>query len=184
VSRFALHLMRHGEPVLAGTMLGHTDGAATPAGVRACREAGAGLAGVRLIASDLIRARACAEALGPAETDPRWRELDFGEWDGRRANELDPHALGRFWDDPDAHPPPGGERWSALLARVGAALDALAPVPTLVVTHAGAMRAALCRLCEFDRHQAWAFDLPYACLLSLEMWEGAPRLARVTGLRA
>ena len=65
---------------------------------------------------------------------------------------------------------------------VGAAIAALAPEPTLIVTHGGAMRAALHILCGFDRHRVWAFDLPYAALLSLRVWPGDPPTAQVMAL--
>lgn len=187
MTSFMLHLMRHGAPVLPGRMLGSTDCAVTIEGVASCRaqartlkERGQEIAHLR--SSDLQRARACAEAVGDTEVDRRWRELDFGEWDGQSARDLDQQALSRFWSDPDASPPPGGERWSALVARIGDALGAIAPEPTLVVTHGGPIRAALHLLCGFDRAQVWAFDLPYAAVLSLRVWEGSPRTAQVTGL--
>jgi alpha-ribazole phosphatase len=90
--------------------------------------------------------------------------------------------LTAFWVDPDAHAPPGGERWSALHARVRAALAELPGSDVLVVTHGGAMRAALAVLCGFAREQAWAFDLPYAALLSLRVWPGARPTAQIVGL--
>src|SRR3546814_10086214 len=70
----------------------------------------------RLVASDLARCRAAGEAIGAAvglslNVDRRWRELDFGDWDGKAASDVDREALGRFWGDPDAFPPPGGESW-------------------------------------------------------------------------
>ncbi len=179
---FRLHLLRHGEPELTGRMLGRTDSPATAGGIAACVARAGGLDVTRRIASDLSRARACAEAIGPAEVDPRWRELDFGEWDGMAAAEVAPEALARFWDDPDAAPPPGGERWSDLVARVGGAIADLPPEPTLVVTHGGAMRAALHVLCGFDLRATWSFALPYAALVTLEVWDGTPRRAQVTGL--
>lgn len=181
---FPLYLMRHGAPELAGRMMGRTDGAVTVAGIAACRARAAGLAVTRLIASDLRRARDCAAAIGTPAIDPRWRELDFGAWDGLAARAIDAEALARFWNDPDAAPPPGGERWSALVARVSAAVAGLAPEPTLVVTHGGAMRAALAALCGFDMARTWAFDLPYAAVLALNVWPGPPRTAQVTGLWA
>ncbi|GAA3250774.1 hypothetical protein GCM10020258_05950 [Sphingomonas yabuuchiae] len=128
------------------------------------------------------RARACAEAIGPAEIDPRWRELDFGDWDGLAAGDIEPEALARFWDDPDAAPPPSGERWSDLVSRVRTAIAELPPEPTLVVTHGGAIRAALHVLCGFDLRATWSFALPYAALVTLEVWDGTPRSAQVTGL--
>jgi alpha-ribazole phosphatase len=187
MSSFALHLLRHGAPETPGLLMGRTDGAPTPAGIAACAVQAAGLGIERIVASDLRRSRAAGEAISEASSlpliiDPRWRELDFGDWDGLASSDVDREALGRFWDDPDANPPPGGERWSALVARVSAAITDLPPVPTLVVTHGGAMRAALHVLCGFDQGQLWAFDLPYAARLSLSVWPGDPINAQIAGL--
>lgn len=186
---FDLHLMRHGAPVQPGLLLGRTDAAPTAAGVAACLARGRALPVAAVVHSGLRRAaepaRALAAARGcPATPDPRWRELDFGRWDGCPPDAAPADALARFRDDPDACPPPEGERWSALVARVRAALVALPPRPTLVVTHGGAMRAALAALFGFSPAQLWAFDLPYAALLSLRLWPGPDGPgAMITGLR-
>ena len=182
-----LHLMRHGAPDVAGRLLGRTDDPATEAGIAACVAQAGGLAVSRIEASDLIRARACAKAIGspqgvPVEIDPRWRELDFGAWDGLTPAAIDSAALSAFYDDPDASPPPDGERWSALQNRVARVLAEMPPVATLVVTHGGAIRAALADLCGFDRRQIWAFDLPYAALVSLRIWPGRTRTVQIVGL--
>lgn len=182
MSAFALYLMRHGEPVLTGCMIGRTDCAATDAGIAACRKQAGALDVARIVSSDLQRARACAAAIGDAAIDPRWRELDFGRWDGLAVNAIDPAALTRFWNDPDADAPPEGERWSDLVGRVGGALADLAPEPTLIVTHGGAMRAALAVLCGFEMERTWAIDLPYAAVLALKVWPGTPRTAQISGL--
>ncbi|MBH1998077.1 MAG: histidine phosphatase family protein [Sphingomonadaceae bacterium] len=185
---FVLHLLRHGEPEGAGRLIGRSDAAPLPSGVAACVDRAGGLAVNRLVASDLTRARAAGEALSrmnaiPLMVDARWRELDFGAWDGLLTAQVDSHALGRFWDDPDSSPPPGGERWSAMQTRVSAAIAGLSPQTTLVVTHAGAMRAALALLCGFDHSRLWAFDLPYAALLTLRVWPGDTPSAQIIGLR-
>ncbi len=187
MTAFALHLLRHGAPETPGLLMGRTEGVPTADGIAACVAQAAGLGAEHLIASDLRRSREAAEAIGaatglPLTIDSRWRELDFGDWDGKAASAVDRDALGRFWNDPDGNPPPGGERWSALVARVSAALRDLAPAPTLVVTHGGAMRAALHALCGFDQRQLWAFDLPYAARLSLRLWPGEPPSAQIAGL--
>jgi alpha-ribazole phosphatase len=182
---FLLHLMRHGEPVMAERMLGRTDSPATPAGIEACVDQASDLDVVRIISSDLKRAVACAEAIAgarPVTVDSRWREIDFGDWDGLAAAEIDPAALGRFWNDPDGAPPPNGERWSALVNRVAQAIGDLPPEPTLVVTHGGAMRAALATLCGIRQAQLWAFDLPYSAVLTFRVWQGAPESAQIVGL--
>lgn len=182
-----LYLMRHGAPAVEGRLLGRTDAPATTAGIDACVARAAGLAVERIGSSDLVRAEACAAAIGEPRgksvaRDPRWRELDFGAWDGCLPSAVDPVALAQFYDDPDAAPPPGGERWSALQARVAQALQDLPPVATLIVTHGGAMRAALADLCGFDRRQIWAFHLPYAALISLQVWPGDTRTVQIVGL--
>lgn len=182
MSGAALFLMRHGTPERAGQLLGQIDVAVTGEGVAACAAQASALRVSRIVSSDLLRARHCAEAIGTPVLDSRWRELDFGDWEGMATADVPPDALSRFWRDPDVDPPPGGERWSALVARVGAAIEALPPEPTLVVTHAGAIRAALAHLCGLDHAATWAFALPYASMLSLNIWEGSPRRGQVTAL--
>ncbi|WP_019831537.1 histidine phosphatase family protein [Sphingomonas sp. PR090111-T3T-6A] len=183
-----LHLMRHGEPEGAGRLLGRTDVAATAAGIASCADQVEGLEVGAVVSSNLQRARACAGAaeavLGqPVSVDPRWRELDFGEWDGLAPTMIDADALGRFWSDPDTNPPPGGERWSTLVARVDEALAALPEGPVLVITHGGAMRAALALLCGMDQRATWVIDLPYAALLTLRVWPSDPPSAQIVALR-
>jgi len=185
---FALHLMRHGAPVGAGRLLGHRDAAPRPQGVAACLKRASGFAFGQVISSGLTRASAPAEAIAQTHgvdhiVDPRWQELDFGDWDGADPAAIASPRLDAFWDDPEANPPPGGESWSALVARLGAALDGLA-APTLVLTHAGAMRAALTCLLGLTYRQGWTLDLPYGAVLSLRIAAGSPRFAQITGLTA
>lgn len=182
-----IHLMRHGEPVRTGCMLGRTDVDVTPQGIDACAAQAADLTATTIVSSDLIRAGRCAAGIADGRglsviVDPRWREYDFGDWDGRGTDAIDPDALARFWRDPDGRPPPGGERWSALTARAGEALATCGDA-TLVVTHAGAIRGALAAACDLSFAQTWAFDLPYAALITLRYWPGAPPTAQIVRLR-
>ena len=184
---YTLHLLRHGAPDVPGLLNGRTDVASTAEGSAACIRQASTLDFTHVVASDLQRAsepaRAIAEARGfPLTIEPRWRELDFGAWDGQAPTALDQQALTAFWDDPEANPPPGGERWSALTARVAAALDTLPAGPLLVLTHGGAIRAALHLLCGFDRRTLWAFALPYACRVSLQIWPGERPNTQITAL--
>ena len=181
-----LHLLRHGAPLREGRLLGHLDEPSTETGILACAARVEGLAIDRLITSPLLRARAAADRIGQAtgrgaEPDDRWRELDFGAWDGALPADIDPAALARFHDDPDVAPPPGGERWSSLLARVGAAMAETRGGSTLVVTHGGAMRGALAWACGLSARQGWSVSLPYGALLSLDIWPEA-RAGRIVGL--
>lgn len=181
-----LYLMRHGTPEGAGRLLGATDAPVTAEGLAACVEGARGLPVECIVASDLTRSLDCARAIAGAcdvTVDPRWRELSFGNWDGLAPSEVDAAALAAFQTNPDAAPPPGGERWSALVGRVAAALDAIDPRPTLVVAHAGSIRAALSVLCGFSYAQTWSIDLSYAVLLELRLWAGAPRRGQIVSVR-
>jgi len=178
-----LHLLRHGAVEQAGRLIGHSDVAPTPEGLAACRTKARGLQVGQVIASDLFRARLAGEQIAQdlgldLRLDPRWRELNFGAWEGR-----DPADLGAqiqpFWDDPQANPPPGGESWSDVQGRVAQALRSI-DADALVITHAGPMRAALALLLGLTYRQSWAFHLPYAALISLRLWGDG---AQVTGLQ-
>lgn len=187
MTSFELHLLRHGATTAPGRLIGRTDCDPAIGGIADCVAQATDLRVAHLIASDLRRARRAGEAIAAVRgialrIDPRWRELDFGAWDGLAPADIDADALGRFWDDPDASPPPGGECWSSLVTRVSGAIAALAPVPTLIVTHGGAMRAALHSLCGFDRRQLWAFDLSHAALVSLRVRAGDRPGAQIVGL--
>jgi alpha-ribazole phosphatase len=184
---FLLHFLRHGAPTRPGRLHGHGDAAPSKAGIEACVERVQDLAFTRIIASDLSRARRAAEAIAaprglPVHLDTRWRELDFGHWDGLSPSEVDADRLARFWADPEADRPPDGERWSQLMARVAAAVELLPAENSLVVAHGGAIRAALAHLCGFELPQLWAIDLPYAALLSLRVWPGPKPSAQIVGL--
>lgn len=181
-----VHLMRHGTPELAGRLLGHLDAPPEPTDIGRCVERTRGLDFARVISSDLARARTLAAVIAaeravPHDVDARWRELDFGAWEGADPAGLTAEDLGRFWDDPDGNPPPGGERWFDLCRRVGEAL-AVVTGPALIVTHAGAMRAALARIGGFDHRQGWAFDLPYGAVLSLKLWHGETVSGQIAAL--
>lgn len=181
-----VHLLRHGPPMRTGLLLGHTDEPAIDPDCPQMRALVERLLIKQIVASDLIRASAQAENLArqlavPLTLDVGWRELAFGAWDGLAPEVLDREALARFWNDPEGHPPPDGECWSSLCARVGRSLAALA-TDTLVVTHAGAMRAVLSVLTGLDHRGVWALDLPYRALLSLRIWPGPPASGQVIGL--
>lgn len=108
----------------------------------------------RRIASDLSRALDTARALGPAEPDPRFREIDVGAWAGLHHSEV----AARFADEVAglrAGLPVrigGGESMPEFEARVDAAIDALraehAGRRVLVVTHGGVVRAIATRILD------------------------------------
>ena len=186
MTSFMLHLMRHGAPQRPGLMLGHLDEPPLACGITACLERARAVACKQVRCSDLARSWLPAREISAqrglaAQIDPRWREFDFGAWDGQPPQQVHSDALARFWDDPDAYPPPQGETWSALVSRVG---EALADIRDncLVVAHGGSIRAAVSCLTGLDHRGVWAFDLPYGALLSLRVWPGSKSAGQVIAL--
>ena len=104
----------------------------------------------RALSSDLARAVQTAELLGlaGAPTDPRWREIDVGDWTGHTLDELDPEHVAA-WQRGE-HPPPSSETWPRFQARVAAAVDELRSEDVVVVTHGGCIRAATAHLTGAD----------------------------------
>lgn len=102
-----------------------------------------------VLTSPLARARESAEIAAPAvapQVDPRLREIDFGEWEGLTAEEIEARdpELFREWQrrlaDFDY---PGGEVRSKFRERVAESAEAIASAPAesiLVVVHKGVIR--------------------------------------------
>lgn len=141
----------------------------------------AGIAWTRVASSPLRRARDTAGALAaplglPVTIDPRWAELDFGEWDGARLDALPVDAVAAFHADPLRSPPPGGEDWAAFAQRIGDALQTLAAEagdgPVLVVSHGGPLRLALSRTCGLPLDALWALRIDYGTRLRLRVERG------------
>lgn len=171
----SLYFVRHGATAARpGQIVGHTDVLLSDAG-RSEADAFAGaLAGAwaspppRLVTSDLTRAWQSAEPLAgrwgvQPERDARLREVDFGEWEGRTWGEVERQHAGAFaaWmtDWVEARPP-GGESFAMLRERVGRWLATVDPgEPTLVVAHAGAIRALLCTALGFPLGLAFGFEV-------------------------
>ena len=140
-----LWLVRHGatEWSAAGRLCGSTDIPLSPEGRAQADPIRRRLAG-RLFrgvwTSDLVRAEEFARlAAGRATPDRRLRELDFGELEGKRWEDVDPtssQALVRF----EGFVAPGGESVAQLEERVGGFLGELEPGDHLVVTHGGVIR--------------------------------------------
>jgi broad specificity phosphatase PhoE len=168
-------LVRHG-PTHAKAMIGWTDLPADLTDTAALARLAAHLPpAAPVISSDLSRAIATAEAMGPRPRLPHdrdLREIHFGAWENRTfaAVEAESPALIRsYWETPGEIRPPGGESWNELAARTWAALDRLHAAATdiIVVAHLGPILAALQRAAGMTASEAFAHridNLSVTCL--------------------
>lgn len=139
-----LKLLRHAPPLTGGRLAGRRDVNAdcTDSTVCARMRHMIGDPG-QVICSPAQRCLQTAAALGLdiAGTNPAIWEQDYGDWEGLRYEDLP--DLGDL--DPEriaAHRPEGGESFNDMTARVLPELQALSD-DTLIVAHAGTVRAAL-----------------------------------------
>jgi broad specificity phosphatase PhoE len=130
--------------------------------------------------SDL--ARACVVE---GTRDPRLREIDRGEVEGLAFDELPPVLQQGLLDEPTRVRFPGGESYADLLERVMAALDEIAdrhPDDTVaVVTHAGAIRAALATWLALPDEAVFRIELDFGRLTVVDVVDGAPLVRLVNG---
>lgn len=140
-------LVRHAETEanVSGGWQGHRDSPITERGMAQIESLGERIGPPSLlVCSDLERAVRTAGAIGDAELDPAWRELDFGSWEGMTPAEIRsryPETFAAMVGGGDFLPE-GGEPLSEFNARILGALDRIADrladgEEAIVVTHGG-----------------------------------------------
>jgi alpha-ribazole phosphatase len=130
----------------------------------------------RFISSDLDRARQTANLLTSAQvtSEPRLREMHFGEWEGKtwaRIEEEEPGDGTPFAEYWPSIRPPGGECFEDVIARVRAWLDSLPRNvgDFIVVAHSGSIRAAATILLGLPASRAFALALDHGSLSTFEL---------------
>ena len=132
--------------------------------------------GIAVFSSPLQRARHLAEALSQEVCiDGRLNEINFGEWEGRRWDDIERDQLDAWADDILGFTPPGGESVAALQSR---ALDFAASLDlpqVAVVTHAGVMRALFGHWQHLPVAKWSRLQFEFGGLRRLEIEQGALR---------
>lgn len=186
-------LIRHGEPVGGRKYRGQIDDPLSDKGWQQMRDAVADhRPWDRILTSPLLRCSEFARELAqrhqlPLHTEPRFKEIGFGEWEGKTAAEIKasaPDFLQRFWQDPVAHRPQGAEPMQTFYERVSQAWQDLLAQHSgqhiLVVCHAGVIRASLLYLLAIPMQHVFRIQVSNAGItrIELEQFEGQwfPRL--------
>jgi len=167
-----IDLLRHGEPVGGRRYRGQVDDALSATGWEQMWNAVANEPGwQQIVSSPLQRCSAFAASLAeslaiPVQLEPRFREVGFGDWEGKTREELErlaPGQIARFYQDPVNNRPPGAEPLDEFTGRVQAAfcemIEQFAGQSVLVVGHAGVIRAIL----------ACALDMPFASMYRINV---------------
>lgn len=115
----------------------------------------------------------------PIVTLPELMERNFGDWEGRRVDELKSlfaHDFSHWLSSNYIPPPPNGESLSDLLARLERGIKKiLAQVPNgtvLVVGHSGSVKAAICYLFQLPIQSFAKLRIDNASLTIVEIRDG------------
>jgi alpha-ribazole phosphatase len=145
-------LIRHPEPLVdPGICYGRRlDLALTVKGLRTAAELGANpiLTGSKRVwSSPAQRCRIAAEMIAetlqlPLSIDPRLHEFDFGEWEGRKWDDIPRAEFDRWAAEPLTFRPPGGETAQELVDRTTDFVNdrLLANEDCVIVSHGGPLK--------------------------------------------
>ena len=170
-------LIRHGEPEGGPMYRGSKDDPLSATGWQQMRDAITSAdRWDAIVSSPMLRcvhfARQLTERYDVSlHVDDDLREINFGEWEGRTADEVmasDGARLSQFWADPVATTPPQGEPVIDFQRRVVASWQhwqqQLAGQRVLVVCHGGIVRMIVAEVLHIPlKHSFSGLSTPYAC---------------------
>ena len=126
----------------------------------------------RVFTSPARRARDLATRLGTQLiVDDRLQELDFGDWEGRRWQDLEREAIDAWRRGLPDSAPPNGETLTAMAERCASWLKSLQPSesPILAITHAGPIRVIRAILEGKEILTSFADPVPFATPIELRL---------------
>lgn len=147
-----------------------------------------------IYSSDLIRAQATAQPVASVKhlelhLDPRLRELNLGKIEGLTFTEAEKQypVIIQNWLNNYDKPPPGGETFSELTARIQTFLTDMAEKhvdqTVLVVAHGGTLSAILRLALKLPPEGHWYFKLANASLSELHIYNEQPLLVYLNSTR-
>lgn len=131
-----------------------------------------------VISSDLIRARATADAIAGARRrlphDRDLREIHFGAWELCGFDTIsDQDHLRAFWEKPGDICPPGGESWHDISARVDRAVTRLTQAndggDLIVVAHMGAILTQVQKALRLSAYDTFAHRIDNLSVTELHL---------------
>ena len=174
--------IRHAETEMAGRYCGHSDPDLNAQGRAQLVKLSHLLCAEpfdAVYSSDLRRASSTAQAIAavreiPQVLRPTLREINFGQWEGLRweqIEQMDPEYA-RDWVAHYPHlPAPSGESFEVFEARVLEEVHRLLEGnhgPIAVVTHGGVLRVVLRHFCACSEEEAWQQTQEYCCIVRYE----------------
>jgi broad specificity phosphatase PhoE len=140
----------------------------------------------RVISSPLLRAQQTAQAIAlglahgiEVETDPRWIELNYGDFDGQPVSSVSPEQWAT-WRTDEHFRPPQGETLAELSVRVQDAIDDLLSNAVhshiVVVSHVSPIKAAVAWALGVGVEVSWRTALDRASMTTVRLDAKHPAL--------
>ncbi len=175
-----IYLIRHTTPeVSQGLMYGQTDldvAVTFKEELRQIQPLIANREKLPLYSSPLIRCRKLAEALEqkPLKFDERIKEMNFGDWEMKHWDALDPQLRKDWIKNIDKIAPPNGESNAQLRQRSIEFWEELQTkqYPQVgVVTHFGVIQSVLSHLLHIPVEKAYRLDIGYGAVIQVTIRE-------------
>ena len=187
-----LTLVRHGQTAANAQNLlqGHVNHPLDEVGLAQVSLLGGALQKIspvsRVVASPLQRAQQTAQAITQGlsqhievETDPRWIELNYGDFDGQPVSSVSPEQWAT-WRTDEHFRPPHGETLAELSVRVHEAIDALladsVSAHIVVVSHVSPIKAAVAWALGVGVEVSWRTALDRASMTTVRFDAKHPAL--------
>ena len=135
-----------------------------------------------IISSPLSRCTQLATELSaflstPFETDDRLKELNFGDWEGRKWGDIDPETLNNWMGNYVNIAPPNGETYQQLADRCGDFLADIKEksdpsVSLFIIAHGGSIRTFLHTALGLQLEKTFDFTVDYGSISILNYKHG------------
>jgi len=176
-----IDLIRHGEPVGGIRYRGTLDDELSKKGWEQMFKAVNDYSDWDIVVtSPLRRCHAFAKIITernnlPLKVNKRFREIGFGCWEGRTADEITrlyPDSLSRFYKNPIEFRPPGAESMLDFEQRVTSAWKQMilkyAGKRILLVSHGGVIRVIIAHILEMSLSNLFKINIGNACISRIQ----------------
>jgi alpha-ribazole phosphatase len=126
-----------------------------------------------IISSPLSRCVQLAHSFSrPIQTDERLQEVNFGDWENQRFDDINADALKNWTENFVTTSPPNGECFGELCQRVGSFWDELLATKqseqVLLITHAGVIRALYAHVLQLPPANAFKLKVDVGSVHKLQ----------------
>lgn len=174
-----LDLLRHGQLAISGVLCAGASAVVSDEGMQNLFNATDDGQWDVIISSPQDRCRLFAQKLADNKQyklviDPRFKELDFGEWIDVKSKviwEKHQEKYQELWQNPDDFIAPNGEAMQDFYERVNTGLDDVLSKyknqKILLITHGGVIRSILAKALEINTLSVLKFNIGYAQIVRL-----------------